>query len=37
MKARTMHIINMKVNIMEVYEETLEEEEITVEIIEVNN
>jgi hypothetical protein len=30
-------IINMKVNPMEVDEETLEEEKIVVEIIEVNN
>jgi hypothetical protein len=39
-KARTMDIINMKVNFMEVDEETLKEEEVVevvVEIIEVNN
>ncbi len=40
MKARTVVIINMKVNLMEVDEETLEEEEVVevvVEVIEVNN
>jgi hypothetical protein len=43
MEARMVDIINMKVNLMEVDEETLEEEEVekfvevTVEIIEVNN
>jgi len=39
-KARMMDIINMKVNLMEMDEETLEEEEVVevvVEIIEVNN
>jgi hypothetical protein len=36
-KARMVDIINMKVSFMEVDEETLEEEEIVVEIIEVNN
>jgi hypothetical protein len=30
-------IINMKVSFMEVDEETLEEEEVVVEVIEVNN
>jgi hypothetical protein len=40
MKARMVDIINMKVNLMEVDEEILEEEEIVevmVEVIEVNN
>jgi hypothetical protein len=40
MEARMVDIINMKVNIMEVDEETLEEEEVVevvVEVIEVNN
>ncbi len=39
-EARTMDIINMKVNFMEVDEETLEEKEVVeavVEVIEVNN
>ncbi len=39
-KARMVDIINMMVNLMEVDEETLEEEEImevVVEVIEVNN
>jgi len=39
-KARMVDIINMKVNLMEVDEETLEEEEVMevmVEVIEVNN
>ncbi len=39
-EARMVNIINMKVNFMEVDEETLEEEEVMevmVEIIEVNN
>jgi hypothetical protein len=39
-EARMVDIINMKVNLMEVDEETLEEEEVmevVVEIIEVNN
>jgi hypothetical protein len=39
-EARMVDIINMKVNIMEVDEETLEEEEVVevvLEIIEVNN
>ncbi len=36
-KAHMVDIINMKVSFMEVDEETLEEEEIVVEIIEVNN
>jgi hypothetical protein len=39
-EARMVNIINMKVNLMEVNEETLEEEEVVevvVEIIEVNN
>jgi len=39
-EARMVNIINMKVNLMEVDEETLEEEEVMevmVEIIEVNN
>ncbi len=39
-KARMLDIINMKVNLMEVDEETLEEEEVvevTVEVIEINN
>jgi hypothetical protein len=39
-KARMVDIINMKVNLMEVDEETLEEEEVVevvVEVIEVNN
>jgi aspartate 1-decarboxylase len=40
MEARMVDIINMKVSLMEVDEETLEEEEIVevvVEVIEVNN
>jgi hypothetical protein len=40
MEAHTMDIINMKVNFMEVDEETLEEEEVVevvVEVIKVNN
>ncbi len=43
MEARMVDIINMKVNLMEVDEETLEEEEVeefvevAVEVIEVNN
>ncbi len=40
MKARMVDIINMKVNLMEVDEETLKEEEVVevmVEVIEVNN
>jgi hypothetical protein len=43
MEVRMVDIINMKVNLMEVDEETLEEEEVeefvevTVEVIEVNN
>jgi hypothetical protein len=40
MEARTVDIINMKVNLMEVDEETLEEEEVVevvLEVIEVNN
>ncbi len=40
MEARMVHIINMKVSLMEVDEETLEEEEVVevaVEVIEVNN
>jgi hypothetical protein len=40
MEARMVDIINMKVNLMEVDEKTLEEEEVVevmVEIIEVNN
>ncbi len=39
-EARMVDIINMKVNLMEVDEETLEEEEVVevmVEVIEVNN
>jgi hypothetical protein len=39
-KARMVNIINMKVNLMEVNEETLEEKEVmevVVEVIEVNN
>ncbi len=39
-EARMVDIINMKVNLMEVDEETLEEEEVVevvLEIIEVNN
>jgi hypothetical protein len=36
-KARMVDIINMKVSFMETDEETLEEEEIVVEVIEVNN
>jgi hypothetical protein len=36
-EAHMVDIINMKVNPMEVDEETLEEEKIVVEIIEVNN
>jgi hypothetical protein len=39
-EVRMVHIINMKVNLMEVNEETLEEEdvvEVVVEVIEVNN
>jgi hypothetical protein len=32
-----VEIINMKVSLMEVDEETLEEEEVVVEVIEVNN
>ncbi len=39
-EARMVNIINMKVSLMEVDEETLEEEEVVevmVEIIEVNN
>jgi hypothetical protein len=39
-KARMVDIINMKVNLMEVDKETLEEEEVmevVVEVIEVNN
>jgi len=42
-EARMVHIINMKVKLMEVHEETLEEEEVdevvevVVEAIEVNN
>jgi hypothetical protein len=39
-KARTVDIINMKINLTQVDEETLEEEEVVevvVEIIEVNN
>jgi hypothetical protein len=40
MEARMVDIINMKVNLMEVDEETLEEEEVVevvLEVIEVNN
>ncbi len=40
MKVHTVVVINMKVNLMEVDEETLEEEEVVevvVEVIEVNN
>ncbi len=40
MEARMVDIINMKVSLMEVDEETLEEEEVVevvVEVIEVNN
>jgi hypothetical protein len=40
MEARMVEIINMKVSLMEVDEETLEEEEVVevvVEVIEVNN
>jgi hypothetical protein len=40
MEAHMVDIINMKVNLMEVNEETLEEEEVVevmVEVIEVNN
>jgi hypothetical protein len=43
MEARMVDIINMKVNLMEVDEETLEEEEVeefvevAMEVIEVNN
>jgi hypothetical protein len=40
MEARTVDIINMKINLMEVDKETLEEEEVmevVVEIIDVNN
>jgi hypothetical protein len=39
-KVRTVDIINMKVNLMEVDEETLEEEEVVevmVEVTKVNN
>ncbi len=37
MEGRMVDIINMKINPMEVDEETLEEEKIMVEIIEANN
>ncbi len=36
-KVHMVDIINMKVNLMEVDEETLEEEEVVVEVIEVND
>jgi hypothetical protein len=36
-KARMVNIINMKVKLIEVDEETLEEEEVVVKIIKVNN
>ncbi len=36
-EVRMVDIINMKVSFMEVDEETLEEEEVVVEVIEVNN
>ncbi len=36
-EACMVEIINMKVSLMEVDEETLEEEEVVVEVIEVNN
>jgi hypothetical protein len=36
-EVRTVNIINMKVNLIEVDVETLKEEEVMVEVIEVNN
>jgi hypothetical protein len=36
-EARMVEIINLKVSLMEVDEETLEEEEVVLEIIQVNN
>jgi hypothetical protein len=36
-EARMVDIINMKVSFMEVNKETLKEEEVVMEIIEVNN
>ncbi len=37
MEVRMVDIINLKVNLMEVDEETLKEEEVVVEVIKVNN
>jgi hypothetical protein len=37
METCMVDIINMKVSLMEVDEETLEEEEVVVEVIEINN
>jgi hypothetical protein len=36
-KAHMVDIINIKINFMEVDEETLKEEEVVVEVIKVNN